>query len=250
MKRLIVTLSLLFSVAVSPAHAQFEGEIVFHLQEVDSERSVTSEFTFTAASDRIYISSQRDLDVISGIRSDGLLVRNDMKDFVFNTGKDEALQVSKENIDGLMNLLERFSGQSESSEQSQLNWKDRVVETGNKRSHLGHQVEEFRLLGDHPNQFVSIWLTSDIKVLWGLMVEVWIRAGNRFSDSELPVQLIMNSNSFPLLIEGVNNGKTAFKLESVSINMDDFDRSVVELSDKKRLVGLTELMVNMFRQQR
>lgn len=250
MKQLFFILSLLLAVSVSPSFSQFEGEIVYNLEQFDADRSSVSEFTFTAASDRIYISSQRNLDVISGISSNGLLVRNDLQDFVFNTGKDEAIKVSKEDLDGLMNLLERFSGNAEKDQESDFDWENRLIETGNIRSHLGYEIEEYRLLGDNPDQFVSIWLTSDIKVLWGLMVEVWRRASSRFSNSELPIQLVMNSNSFPLLIEGVNNGSTEFRLESKSINKDDFDRSVIELSDDKRLVGLTELMMNMFRQQR
>jgi hypothetical protein len=85
--------------------------------------------------------------------------------------------------------------------------------------------------------------------MWGLMTDVWNRVSNRFLDSELPIEIIMNSNSFPLIVEAFENGKLAVKFESVSVETEDFDRSVVELSEQKQLVGLTELMMNMFRQQ-
>ena len=57
----------------------------------------------------------------------------------------------------------------------------------------------------------------------------------------------MNSNSFPLLVEVIDNGRLAAKFESVGIETKNFDRSVVELSDQKRLVSITEVMMNMFR---
>jgi hypothetical protein len=189
------------------------------------------------------------VNVVTGLKSDGLLVRNDLQDFVFNTGENQALKVSKADLDGLMNMIERFSGSTNSNISGQSNWENRIVETENMKQHLGYDVQEYRLLGENSSQYVSIWLTPDIKVMWGLMTDVWNRVSNRFLDSELPIEIIMNSNSFPLIVEAFENGKLAVKFESVSVETEDFDRSVVELSEQKQLVGLTELMMNMFRQQ-
>jgi hypothetical protein len=251
MKRLhtLIFFALTLIVAVSPAYSQFEGEIRFNLDQFDNNQPESTEFTFTAANDRIFIRSQNDLNVVTGLSSDGLLVRNDLQDFVFNTGENQALKVSKVDLESLMNLIERFSGSTGSSSSGQSNWENRIVETENMKQHLGYNVQEFRLLGENSSQYVSIWLTSDIKVMWGLMTDVWNRVSNRFLDSELPMELIMNSNSFPLIVEAFDNGQLTVKFESISVNTDNFDKSVVELSEQKQLVGLTELMMNMFRQQ-
>lgn len=249
MKRILFLLIfVIFSIAPG-AFAQFEGEILFQLQQMENGRTDVSEFKITVADDRIYISSERDLNILSGVKSDGLLVRNDLGDFVFNTGENEALKVTKKDLDSLMDMIERFGGASSKEEKDQFDWENRLEETGNKQTHLGYDVEEFRLKGDHPDQYVSVWLTSDIKVLWGMVIEVWQRAGDRFSDSELPLELILNSNSFPLLIEVFDRGEQVVTFTSVNVETDQFDRSVIELSEDKRLVGLTEMMMNMFRQQ-
>jgi len=251
MKNILFSLFLLlFSLTVTAtAFSQFEGEILFQVEEFEGDRPHTSHFTFTAASNRLFITSQQNLDVFPGVSSDGLLVRNDLQDFIFNTGTDEALKVSKDDLDGLMNLVERFSGLGNNGEKERFDWETGVEETGKSQKHLGFDLHEFRLKGDSDQQFVSVWVTSDINVSWGLLMDVWSRAGTRFSATDLPVELIMNPRSFPLLIEVFDGGQLIYKVESKDVNTDDFDRSVVELSEQKKLLGLTDLMMNMFRQR-
>lgn len=244
---LLLSLCLLF-VANSAVYAQFEGEILFQIEDFTNPQQQQSGFTFTAANNRLFISSEHDVDVITGLKANGLLIRNDHQDFIFNTDTDQALKVSKDDLDSLMDMLERFEG-AENGEIENFDWKTGVEETGNTRSHLGYEVHEIRLKGENDGQFASIWLTSDINVQWGLMVDVWNRAGTRFSDSELPIELIMNPHSFPLLLEVFDGGNLVYKAESTNVNTGNFDRSVIELSDDKPLVGLTELMMNMFRQR-
>ena len=247
MKRLFILLFLCMAIAISPAYSQFEGEITFNLEQFDPAQPNMTQFKLTAFNDRVYIDSQLDVNVLTGLKSDGLLVRNDMQDFVINTGENQALKVTKADLDGLMNMIERFSGAAPSSDNMESNWANRIVETENSKQHLGYEIQEFRLLGDTVDQYASIWLTQDIKVFWGIMTNVWNRAGNRFLDPDFPIELIMNSNSFPLLVEVFDNGRLMARFESVSIETEDFDRSVVKLSDQKRLVSITEVMMNMFR---
>jgi len=240
---------ILFFVINTEAFAQFEGEIKFQVEDYTTSNPEQAGFTFTATPNRLFLSSEQYIDVITGLRANGLLVRNDHKDFIFNTDTDQALKVSKDDLDGLMNLIERFSGASKNGEPEKFDWEGGVEETGNTRSHLGYEIHEFKLKGEHDQQYALIWLTDQIKVRWGLMVDVWNTAGPRFSESELPIELIMNAHSFPLLVEVFDNGQLVYKAESTNINTDNFDRSDLNLSDDKKLLGLTELMMNMFRQR-
>lgn len=248
-KTLLLSLSLLLVLSL-PAYSQFEGEIQFQGEDFTDPQSGQLGFTLTSAIDRILISSDHNVNVITGLNANGLLIRNDLQDFVFYTDTDQALKVSKDDLDGLMNMIDRFGGSAANGEPEPFDWESGVEETGNTKSHLGYTVHEFRLQGENARQFVSIWLTEDIKMRWGLMVDVWDRVGTKFSESELPIELIMNPNSFPLLVEVFDGGNLVFKIESTSVNTTGFDRSAVELSDDKALLGLTELMMNMFRQRR
>lgn len=246
---LIIALFFLFAASISVS-AQFEGEIQFQIEDFTTQQPEQSGFVFTAVNNRLFISSEQDVSVITGLKANGLLVRNDHQDFIFNTDTDQSLKVSKDDLDSLMDMIERFGGTDNKDEMERFDWENSVEETGSTRTHLGYELHEFRLKGEHDDQFLSFWLTSDIKVRWGLMVDIWNRAGNKFSDSELPIELIMNSTSFPLMLEVIDRGRLIYKVESVNVNTGNFDRSVVELSDDKPLVGLTELMMNMFRQRR
>src|SRR6056297_4336693 len=249
MKRLfnLLLLVLFIGIMATPAYSQFEGEITFTLEQFGPVESEITRFKVTSFNDRIYIASEADVNVITGLKSDGLLVRNDLQDFVFNTGENQALKVTKADLDGLMNMIERFSGATASSGDEQFDWEKRIIETDNRKQHLGYDVQEIRLMGETVDDYVSIWLTQDIKILWGIMTNVWNRAGDRFLDPDFPIELVMNSNSFPLLVDVYDNGLLVAKFESVNIDTENFDRSVLELSEQNRLVSLTEIMMNMFR---
>lgn len=232
------------------AYSQFRGQIQFLVEDYTGRSSEAPSFSFTSDSQRLFISSEQKVDVIFGMKADGLLIRNDLEDFVLNTQNNQALKVTQKDLDALLNMIERYGGAADQAEADRFNWETGVEETGNTREHLGHELVEFRVKGDNEDQYASIWLTDDIKVEWGLMENLWERAGNRFTDAELPIELVMNPNSFPLLLEVFNRGRMIYKIESTSVNTNNYDRAVLELSDEKILIGLTDVMMNMFRQQR
>gem|GEM_PF-433692 len=250
MKRtLFAAIFILFSGLIYTAEAQFEGEISFLIHNPQERGDVTNlDITFTK--NRIYIGSNSSMDVMTGLSTNGILVRNDHQDFVFMTGKDEALKIAKSDIDALVNLINRFQGRSETTPSSNFDWEQHVVETGNTRMLNGYRASEFVLNREDENEYVSVWLTDEIKVDWGLLNEAWQTTGSRQVGEDIPIELIMNRNSFPLLIEAYQEGKPVFRAESVQVNSRDFDRSKTEISSGTKLLGFTDLMMNMFRQRR
>jgi hypothetical protein len=251
MKRILL---LLFSVALSgfifSAFAQFEGQIDFLIHNYQEGNQEVTNLDMTFSKDRIYIGSNSTMDVMSGLSTNGILVRNDHQDFIFMTGHNEALKVAKSDIDGLVNLINRVQGKTADAEMKTFNWDENVIETGNTRTIRGYQTREFVLKSDENNGSVSVWLTDEIKVNWGLLNEVWHSTGSKQLGEEIPIELVMNRNSFPLLIEAYNDHSVIFRAESVSVNDNNFDRSKTELSSDYKLLGFADLMMNMFRQRR
>lgn len=190
------------------------------------------------------------MNVMSGVSTNGILVRNDLQDFVFMTGENEALKIAKEDIDALVNLMNRVQGNSERVDQQVFNWDEKVEETGREKSMHGYTVKEFVLNTEKENQFVSVWLTDQINVNWGLLYDAWNTTGSKQLSEQIPIELIMNRRSFPLLIEVYDNDEMVFRAESISVNRQNFDRSKTELSSTVKLIGFTDLMMNMFRQRR
>jgi len=243
----LLSITLLFTTTL---FAQFEGEIKIEVQELTEGSVESTNFSLTTTKDRIFIQADEPVDVMSGMHTDAILIRNDLQDFVFRTKPDEALKVSKDDLDGLVQLIKRFQGQQNQTEKEKFDWEHRVEETGDRMTILGYNTEEMRLKGDDPNQYVSIWLTDEIKVHWGLLLDFWYESGEDFADSDIPIELVMNRNSFPLHIEVVDYGETVYTASATEINTDSFDRSVVELSDSVRLIGFSDMMMNMLRNRR
>jgi hypothetical protein len=251
MKRLLSVLIIIcLSGFLNYVQAQFEGQIDFLIHNYqDGNREVTN-LDMTFAKDRIYLGSQSTMDVMSGLSTNGILIRNDHQDFVFMTGHNEALKVAKSDIDGLVNLINRVQGNTEPEERKPFSWDEKVVETGNTKTINGYQTREFVLNSDENNGTVSVWLTDQIKVNWGLLNDLWHTTGSKQLGEEIPIELVMNRNSFPLLVEAFKDDTIVLRAESISVNTRTFDRSKIELSSDLKLLGFTDLMMNMFRQRR
>jgi len=251
MKTTIISFLLLLATLVAtPVSAQFEGQVQYRILNVDSGVTEQTDLNMVFTTERIFIGSSSSLNVMSGLSTNGILVRNDEQDFVFNTAEDEAFKIAKYDIDRLVELLNRVSGKSENDQKQGFDWDNRVEETGRTQQLHGYTVKEFVLKEDSKDRHVSVWLTDEIKVRWGLLNDAWHTTGKKQLDQDLPVELIMNPNSFPLLIEGFNGDQRVFKAEALSVNSHDFDRSLTELSPNVNLLGLSDLMMSMFRQRR
>lgn len=251
MKKYLFSLIFLFLTGtVQPALSQFEGQVEYIIFNHENSQPEMTNLNMTFTEDRIYIESSSSLDVMSGLRTNGILVRNDHQDFIFNTGVNEAVKIAKSDIDRLVDLLNKASGRSDNKPVTTFDWENRVIETGKTRRMHGFNVSEFMLKNEEDNRSVSVWLTEEIKVNWGLLDEAWHTTGRKQMEKEVPVELIMNKNSFPLLIEGFEDGEMIFKAEVAAVNQSLFDRSKTELSPDVKLLGFSDLMMNMFRQRR
>lgn len=248
-KSLLLALTLLLLSA--PSYAQFEGQIDFEIHDRSNGNADVTQLSLTTTKDRIFIDSAAKVNVVSGLQTDGILIRNDLQDFVFRTDENEALKVSKSDLDGLIQLINRFQGgSSNSASKEKFDWENRVEETGNSRTIHGYTANEFILQGDKVNQYVTVWLTDQIKVNWGLLLDFWYESGENFTDSEIPIELVVNRNSFPLLIHVYDEGEVVYSANVTGVNTENVDFSVVELSENVRLIGFSDMMMNMFRQRR
>lgn len=230
-------------------YAQFTGEINFLILDLNSgDQATTLDLVF--ADNRISIESSARLNVMPGLSANSVLVRNDQADFLFRTAPREAYQIAKSDIDALVNLINRVQGRDTSAPKSGFNWAESVQETGNSRMIHGYEAKEFVLIRDGKNERISVWLTDGIRVNWGLLREAWYSTGARQFDEEIPAELIMNSNSFPLLIEVFQDDTVNYRVESVSVKTSDFDINKTEIAPDTELLGLSDLMMNMIRQRR
>lgn len=248
-KTIVATLALIAFTA-APAVAQFEGEInymVYYPQESEDQR-LNVDLSITK--DRVFVRSNATMDVMAGLKTTGVLVRNDHQDFVLMTGDGDGIQVKKSELDNIVDLLNRVQGNQSSADRPGFRWDERVEETGNTREIQGYETSEFRLKGDNEHEYVSVWLTDQIKINWGLLLDAWYDAGADQFDEDIPIELVMNNYSFPLLVEAYRNGETVMRGSVTSVDTGDVDRSRTEIPSDVKILGITDIMMNMFMQNR
>lgn len=246
--RLFLLFIFLLSLCGNTAFAQFEGEIKFLVFNPDQQSNETVQMDMVFTNNRVFIDSNTSINVMAGLQAQGVLVRHDLQDFMVITSQQEALQVSKNDLENLITMINRMRGREDVNVSQSFPWEERLVETGEERDILGYTAEQFILKGSSEDEYASVWLTDEITVDWGLLSDAWYAIGSKQIDMEVPIEIIMNNVSFPLLIEGYENHQLVFKAESVSVNKDSFDRSRTRLSSDLKVIGLTDLMMNMFRQ--
>lgn len=246
--RLVFSFLFILVITGSTAFAQFEGEISFRVTNPDqqTEQPVQMDMTFTE--NRIFVDSNVSMDVMAGLSANGVLVRHDKEDFVIITNQNEGLQVAKSDLETLIKLINQMQGRQQKMSSKPFPWEDRLVETGEEKEIHGYNTQQFILKGERDEEYVSVWLTDEINVDWGLLSDAWYAIGSKQIDQEVPIEIVMNNQSFPLLIESYRNEQIIFKAESISVDENSFDRSKTSLSPNLKLIGLTDLMMNMFRQ--
>lgn len=232
----------------SPASAQFEGEISFRVTHPNQQSNQPVQMDMTFTENRIFVDSNVSMNVMAGLQAQGVLVRHDEQDFVVITNQDEGLQVAKNDLENLVNLINQVQGKQENAESVSFPWEERLVETGEERQIHGYNAQQFILKGEQEAEYVSVWLTDEIVVDWGLLSDAWYAVGSKQLDQEVPIEIVMNNQSFPLLVESFVNEQAVFRAESVSVEEDTFDRTKTTLSPNLKLIGLTDVMMNMFRQ--
>ncbi len=228
----------------------FEGEINYLIHNPESPSGEMANLNLTFTNNRIFVDSNVSMNVIAGLSARGVLVRNDLQDFILITDEKEGLKVAKNELDGLVILMNRMQGKTENTGRKPFPWDEKVVETGNSKQIHGYASYEFRLKGDAEGEYISVWLTDRIKVDWGVLLDAWYSTGAIQFDHEIPVEMVMNSNSFPLLIEVFRNDSKVMKAEALSVNRSGFDRSKTSIPPDFKLLGLADMMMNFFRQQR
>ncbi|MEX0823914.1 MAG: hypothetical protein WD008_05960 [Balneolaceae bacterium] len=251
MKLHIFSLPILLSFVISPAlYAQFEGEIEYRIYNPAEIENKEKSLSLTFTKDRLFIQSDDNVDVMNGVSTNGILIRSDLQDFVLLTSPDEAVKVAKSDLDGLVSMMNRFRESPEKTENKPFEWDEKVIETGRIRTLNGYRTKEFTLMGGEDYDIISVWLTDEIKADWGLLMQTWYDTGVTELGENIPVELVMNKNSFPLLVEVMKENRIIFSAEATNVNNTTFDRSVTEVSDTIKLLSFSDVMMNMFRQRK
>lgn len=251
MKKVVHILSALLFVALftQSASAQFEGKITYNSYEYSAEgtQEKKDEFTMHVTPDRILLQGNNSYDFMGSIQTEGLLVRLDIKDFVFLTGKEKALKISKSDITSMMSM---FDNRGNTSKKVADKGEDINFERTNERTTIkGYQCEKFIFQDkDVENVHTEVWMTKDLQMNWGMLAEPW--SGNAEAMiSSFPMELIFKENYFPVKADTFRNGKMVSRLEAADINASPIARAMVQVPSGVQILSFQDYLFQKMSEQ-
>ncbi|HBX66733.1 MAG TPA: hypothetical protein DEG32_11455 [Balneolaceae bacterium] len=239
------TFALLIALSSSAAYAQFEGQVTMNLFSYDNGQPEVSELNLFATKDRIMIKGEENMELMGGISSGGLLIRNDMKDFVIMTESDKALQATKAGIESMVEMMFSWAGESESdSEGPEVEY----VFTDRQKTINGYETTEMIVKdAENPNKHISVWLTPGIDINWGMLAEPW-KGMPKSMDKELngmSQDVFFKGKNFPMMIESVEGEERTKVMEVRNVNRSSIAKAMVEVPSGVQLISLQEFIFNM-----
>lgn len=227
--------------------AQFEGKIVYNSYEIspDGDRENKDNFTMFVTKDRILLQGDNSYDFMGDIRTEGVLVRLDFKDFVFLTGDDKALQISKADITSLMNM---FGGDDNSISDSERDFD--YQQTGETTKINGYACEKFIFREeDEDEDYAIVWMTKDLDINWGMMAEPW---GEQIDDmiiDNVPVNLIFKEGYMPVKIDAYDSGRLQMVTEAEEIIESSIAKAMVQIPSGVNVLSFQDYLFQRLSEQ-
>lgn len=250
MKKAIYHITALLIVAcfAQPANAQFEGKILFSSYEYSSEgtEEANDEFTLFITPDRILLQGEKKYELMGSIQSEGVLVRLDFEDFVFLTGDEQALKISKSDVTSMMNMFGDGQSSSDVAEEGEgINFE----RTNESQTIKGYKCEKFIFRDeDEENEHSEVWMTKELKVNWGMLAEPWSGSAAAVIQS-LPMDLVFKKNYFPVKVEMFRNNKLVSKVEATEINESAIARAMVQIPSGVKVLGFQDYLFQKMSEQ-
>ena len=227
------------------AFAQFQGQITMRIYSENDGRDEESTLNMFVTADRIMFQGESAFGIDDGFDAEGLLIRNDKKDFVLLTGDNSALQVTKKEIESFIGLANGWGGSSTSkyTEDKEPNYRY----TERTKKILGYDCTELVLEGDDDDGYISVWLTPGIDINWGMLTESWEgldeETDRAFRTSQ---DAIFTGKSFPMLVE-VHSRKEGSKVvaEVTSLNKSSIAKAMVEIPQGVKILSYGDFLLKM-----
>lgn len=240
-----ITSFLMVSVA---AQAQFEGQVSMNIYNVeDGVVKEANEVNLYVTKNRVLIKGEDNIDFSNGLmKAEGLLIRHDMKDFVIMMGEDEALRFTKEELEGFFGM---FSMMSQENDMGYDDTNTTFKYTNEVRTINGMKATELQVWSEEMEGYLSIWITNEIDINWGILAEPWQNVPGAFQKSTLTMTQEFKSRNFPVLVEVHEVGKSYKVFEVTNVRESRIAKDMVEIPENITLVSLQTLFMKAMMDQ-
>ena len=224
-------------------NAQFEGQIRmnFYSYSNNGTQLEPNEINLYVTDQRILLKSTDEIDIYNGtMKASGLLIRSDAQDFVLMSGDKEALQFTKQELESMFSMITMLIGYQNQTEKTYINY----IYTNKTRTIKGFKATEllFKNNEDYGSS-LSIWLTNELDIDWGILSKPWNNVPSFFSSQMNQITQELKSRNFPLLIEVKENENTSTLFEVVEIKNSRIAKDMVEMPTGLKLISLQELII-------
>ena len=239
------------SVLSTSTQAQFNGVLDIQLYfKNDSGISDTSHIHVYVTPERILMQSAEEESIKSGdYEASGLLIRQDQRDFVIMMGKNQALQLTKPEIEGFFTMLSTVFGIEEPTPQELAESKSSVVVTGRVENINGYPSKEIRITDADGSGYATIWTTTKLDMDWGLLKEPWLNSPDWLREATDRATIEFQSKSVPVLMTWTSDeGRFTF-YELIRAEKSALAKAMVELPSNYQLLGFSDwIMLQMMQQ--
>lgn len=248
-----ISFSAFFIALISlPAAAQFQGQIGMKIYSSDNGSPEVNEINMYVTPERIFLKGEDKMSLSEDLDASGLLIRNDMKDFILLMGEKDALQITKSEVEGLFDMLGMMSGNSSSVKYNEQSVEPGYRYTNKTRTIMGYECAEMIVEDrseDSNGSYLSIWLTPNIDINWGMLAEPWKNLPEEMESAvnTMSQETIFQGKNFPMLIEAydANKGEMVRVMEVTSINRSNIAKAMVQVPAGVNLISISELMWKM-----
>jgi hypothetical protein len=250
MKLFKTTLTLCFVLlAYSPLVAQFQGQITMKVYSEDKGNVEENLVNMYVTDQRIMLQGNSGVNLASAMNAEGLLIRNDKKDFILLTGEQSALQVTKQDIQNLISMANKFdSGGKAEQSASSVNYRF----TDRNRTILGMEATELIVEDAENDNYMAVWLTPNVDINWGILTDSWSGLDPEM-DKVLRTsqETIFRGQSFPLLVEAYSakKGQRDVVMEVVNLQKSSVAKAMVEIPQGVKIMGFSDFMFQLMMQQ-
>ena len=224
-------------------NAQFEGQIRmnFYSYSNNGTQLEPNEINLYITDQRILLKSTDEIDIYNGtMKASGLLIRSDAQDFIIMTGHKEALKFTKQELEGMFSMITMLIGDQNQTEETNINY----IYTGKTRTINGFKARELLFENNEDNgSSLSIWLTNELDIDWGILSKPWNNVPSFFSSQMNQITQELKSRNFPLQIEVKENETSTTLFKVVEVNNSRIAKDMVEMPTGLKLISLQELII-------
>lgn len=245
-RRFLISFFVFWMLGTIVVYAQFEGSFDIHQQLYGNKGVPAKEgkVSVIVKGDRIRINGLNGTklpDQLGGMKTNSILIRLDDEDFIVFGDHSDAVQIKKAEIVNMLNLVSSVKGHFSSEDTSAS--KTNITTTSVRKTIEGYPCQKvvIRKFDDGKEMTADVWITSALKMNWGMLTEPWGEDSSEMA--ELLSPLWLKNGTIPIYAEVYEDGVKRMTIRIEHIEKRKIPSSKVMVPTDIHLVSFREMLL-------